>query len=262
MTLFRLALTVACLAACAGPRPSGEAKPAVPLFDGTSLSGWSIVIDGQPPDADPERIFQARDGVLHVYAENAPGTKLPFGYVVTRALFENYRLRLVYRWGEKRFAPRADAKRDSGLLYHVHGRDLVWPDSVELQIQEGDTGDTFTIDTRVSTTVAPGSVRDGEPIEATFMAAEAGGVAHTQGQDGITRITKSGTFEKEGWNQVELVVRGDRAWHFVNGHLVNQLHDLRTLDAQNQWTPLARGRIALQAEGAEIMYRDITIEAL
>ena len=66
-------------------------------------------------------------------------------------------MRLEYKWGAKRFAPRANVRRDAGILYHVIGKDGVWPRSVECQIQENDVGDIFTVYTRVTTSVDPGT---------------------------------------------------------------------------------------------------------
>ena len=73
------------------------------------------------------------------------GADAPVGYFGTVASYAHYHLRFEYKWGTKRFKPRNKTKRDSGLLYHTFGDDQVWPRSVELQIQEGDTGDIFTV---------------------------------------------------------------------------------------------------------------------
>src|SRR5205823_12491249 len=84
-----------------------------------------------------------------------------FGYLATGREYSNYHVRLRYRWGQKRFVPRAQDKRDAGLLYHFQGPDVIWPRSVESQIQEGDTGDIFLVSgTGTSTTIDP---RSGDP---------------------------------------------------------------------------------------------------
>ena len=60
-----------------------------------------------------------------------------------------------------------------------------------------------------------------------------------------------------------LVVRGDRASYYVNGHLVNEVTQLKQWnDAAKEWQPLTKGRILLQAEGAEIFYRNVTLQPL
>jgi len=49
-------------------------------------------------------------------------------------------IRLQFKWGQKRFFPRAQSPRDGGLLYCFVGPDKVWPRPVECQIMETDTG--------------------------------------------------------------------------------------------------------------------------
>src|SRR5207244_212953 len=120
-------------------------------------------------------------------------------------------IRLEYKWGNKRFPPRAEAKRDSGILYHFVGPDKVWPRSVECQIQETDTGDFWLVDgTSLTTTV--------ESKENVKYAE--GGVSHTQTNG---RIIKSIDSENQtGWNRVEVILEGDRVTHMVNGKVSNR----------------------------------------
>jgi len=53
------------------------------------------------------------------------------GGLATLKEYGDYHLELEFKWGEKRFPPRADMPRDSGLLYHgVNGynkRSGFWP---------------------------------------------------------------------------------------------------------------------------------------
>ncbi len=262
-------LLIACwsvlVGACRGPG-TAQAPAALPqskaLFDGRSLAGWRPVIEGQTPGADPQGVFQIVDGALHVYKGWSAGATAPFGYLETEAPYGDYLLRFEFRWGDKKFAPRADKQRDAGLLYHVHGDPKVWPSSVELQVQEGDVGDLFTVGTTVETTVDPNSRKPGDIAEAAFQAADDGGVPHVQGGRGITRVIKTGTFETAGWNAVELEVRGDEALHRVNGKLVLRARVLRAREPGRGYRILDRGRIALQAEGAEILYRNVIIQPL
>jgi hypothetical protein len=49
----------------------------------------------------------------------------------------------------------------------------------------------------------------------------------------------------------------------VNDHIVNEAIDIKQWDADTKsWKPLTEGRILLQAEGAEVSYRNITLTAL
>jgi len=115
------------------------------LFDGNSLAGWYTKIQNQKKNEDPAKFFQVENGVIHVYKDQTAGTAVPNGYIATDAEYGYYHLRLEYKWGDKRFKPRAAQRRDAGLLYQVVGPELVWPRSIECQIQEGDVGDCFTV---------------------------------------------------------------------------------------------------------------------
>src|SRR5207247_2917055 len=104
---------------------------------------------------DTNHLVQIHDGAIHMYTSAPDGSAQPVGYIDTDKEYSNYHLRLQYKWGEKRFAPRAKTKRDAGILYHVVGKDGVWPRSVECQIQEKDVGDLSTVNTRLNAEVDP-----------------------------------------------------------------------------------------------------------
>src|SRR3954464_8289170 len=108
------------------------------LFDGKSFGGWYAKIPNQKTGEDPEKYFQVDDGVIHVYKDQADGDAVPNGYLATDAEYANFHLRMEFKWGAKRFKPRAMGRRDAGLLYHVRRPDTLWPRCVECQIQEND----------------------------------------------------------------------------------------------------------------------------
>ena len=73
------------------------------------------------------------------------------------------------------------------------------------------------------------------------------------------RIIKNGTFEShDGWNTVDIIVRGDTATHLINGQANNRAYSLHTPGG----APRTEGKILLQAEGAEVFYRNIQIRPL
>jgi hypothetical protein len=222
-----------------------------PLFNGQDLDGWYTYLPSEGLNQDPEGVFKVTDGTLHILGVADKGHR-EFGYLATEKSYQNYHLRLEYRWGRKRFAPRANAKRDSGVIYHFDGRDKVWPRGVEYQIQEGDTGDFWLIDgTTLSTTVR--SARSDEPRY------QQGGTPYTSRQGSFVRIVKDGTHERErGWNTVDIIVRGDTATHMINGRVNNRAYSLHRPGGGS----LTSGKILLQAEGAEIFYRNILIRPL
>lgn len=237
------------------------------LFDGKTFDGWYTFLQMHKKNEDPTKVFKAHDGMIHVYRDHSENDDVAFGYLATDLEYENFHLRLEYKWGDKKFRPRAEQRRDAGLLYHLVDPDMVWPRCIECQIQENDTGDCFTVrGTQVEASVEIVNIETpGGPKDLPRYKPEAdGGVRQTIGQGTIARIVKSGTHERDGWNRVEVIVRGsEKAIHIINGHTVFEATNLRQLSADNKtWEPLRKGRIALQAEFAEVFYRNIEIRPI
>ncbi len=247
----RLAAAVLMLSLLPPPPAAARAEDAdfTPLVLGETLYSY---LPSSGRDDDPQRVFKLEDGVLHVLDLPESDQPRDFGYLTTTRDYSNYHVRLRYRWGQKRFAPRALDKRDAGLLYHVVGPDVIWPRSVECQIQEGDTGDIFLVNgTGASTTIDP---RFGEP---QYLE---GGAPYSQ-IDG--RIIKGSTVDSlTDWNTVEAIVTGTESAHIVNGVVVARVSGMSQPSADNpdQRVPLDHGRILFQAEGAEVFYDHIEIK--
>jgi hypothetical protein len=194
------------------------------LFNGKDLSGWSSFIphkDGSDPKSDPNGVFRVEDGVIHVSGEE-------FGYIVTDEEFENYHLTVEFKWGEKKYPPRENAKRDSGILMHVVGPNKVWPRSIECQIQEGDCGDFWMVD-GTKLTVRGERLTSGRAIK-----------------------TKDAEKPNGEWNTVEVICDGGKIVNKVNGEVVNEGAD----------ASVTRGKILLQSEGAEVFYRKVELTPL
>jgi hypothetical protein len=211
-----------------------------------------------------------------MYKDAPAGTAQPAGYIVTDKEFSNYHLRLEYKWGEKRFQPRMKTRRDAGIMYHVVGKDGVWPRSVECQIQENDVGDIFTVNTRLTSPVDPattnlvsivttneaGVIHTNLVVRPVFEQLQKGGIPFVQGVgDGIRRVIRNPMNEHDGWNTVEVIVHGDEAVYLVNGNLNNRASKIQE-KVNGEWVPLKRGKIALQLEFAEVYYRNVEIQEL
>lgn len=253
-TSFVLALTL-----FAGAAMAADSAGWKPIFNGKDLKGWSAHYASKTPEGAPPvaSLFKVEKGEIRFYPTQAAGSTQPPAYLITDAEFKDYVVSLEYKWGEKKFPPRADLQRDSGLLYHVYAeRADNWPRSGEAQIQEGDTGDFFGSSSQVSSFV--------DPKTGFYTLPENGGVPVTLGADGKTvRVTHSRTNEYPGWNRVDVIVRGDKATHIVNGVINNRVSDLKAWDATtNGWVKLDKGHIALQAESAEVSFRNIRVRAL
>lgn len=245
------------------------------LFNGTNLDGWYTVLRNSRSD-DPNHLVQIENGALHMYKDAPDGSPQPSGYIVTDKEYSNYHLRLEYKWGDKHFQPRLKTRRDAGIMYHVVGKDGVWPCCIECQIQENDVGDIFTVNTRLATSVDPtstnlvtllttnatGVVHTNWVVRPVFTEPGKGAVPFVQGvADGIRRVIRNPMNEHEGWNTVEVIVRGDEATYIVNGKINNRASRIQE-KVNGEWVPLTKGKIALQLEFAEVLYRNVEIKVL
>jgi hypothetical protein len=252
--------------------PTEKADAWVSLVQGDSLAGWCVLIAGQEKNVDPNHIFSVKDGVVHAFKDAPNGAKMPFGGILTEKEYSRFHLRLEFKWGVKKFAPRQNVPRDAGILFHATPPDRIWPQSVECQIQEGDVGDIYAVYSTVTTTIDPKTKGDIDPVSKlnspVFMEASEGGVPVTQTAQGspwdVGRVRRSHDWEHEGWNTVDVIADGDRAVYLVNGKINNRCTNICRPDPKNpqRTIPLTHGKILLQAEGAEVLYRNIKIRNL
>jgi hypothetical protein len=231
------------------------AKATVDLFNGRDFSGWHVIVRGKGR-VEQQDFFKVQEGAIHAYPDAKDKSEQSFAGLVTNESYGDYILSLDYKWGERKFAPRDQAVRDAGVLFHVHGPDEIWPDSIECQIQEGDTGDLWMVGAQASSTV--------QPVIQNYAPAPGGKIVTRGGRDPrFARFHRGYCWEAPGWNRVEITVRGDTAIFKVNGHVVNEALAMKQWDeATKTWIPLTRGKILLQAEGAEIFYRDVKLTRL
>lgn len=259
------------------------------LFNGRDLNGWdtwlavpnsAYSIPDYPRDTvgnytepfglnhDPLNVFNVYDmgmggsGMLNI-------TGKVWGAITTREEYGNFHLSLEYMWGEKRWAPRDSAKRDSGILYFCvgeHGAGSgAWMRSQECQVQEGDTGDYWSV---------AGAIADIPANEVPFEGGEVmkynpGSTIKTIGKtfDGVhwnqLRCLKSETNEKPHgqWNHVEIYAFEGRSVHIVNGKKVMEIRNSRQIVGDTE-VPLKKGKIQLQSEGAEIFFRNVKIRPI
>ncbi|WP_020530111.1 3-keto-disaccharide hydrolase [Flexithrix dorotheae] len=223
------------------------------LFNGKNLDGW-LMTTRDDFNGKPEDIFSIENGEIHVFANQENGSRQTFAGLTTKESFSHYNLTLEYKWGEKKFRPRHNFVRDAGIIIHTINPETIWPNGVECQIQEGDTGDLWAIGTKVTSKVSR-VIRNFDPH----------GDSLTLGnrEQRFHRFHRGYCWEKPGWNLIELQVRGDYAKFIINGNLVNEaIHMKYWSDETNDWKPLTSGKIMIQAEGAELYYRNILLEKI
>lgn len=251
---------------------------ATSLFNGSDFSGWYTYQREPEPTSEVEGL-KKEDGKyiepiglnndpLNVFSvveeDGEPAIRISgevFGILVTEQEFENFHLSVEFKWGEKKYPPREDKKRDSGILYHSFGKEgavgRVWMKSVEIQVQEGDVGDLWCVGettTNVRTYIPQSGPFKYSPEE-EFLAIN---------YDGNSRFCQKSTdHEKPNgeWNRVDVYAFGRESIHVVNGQKNLHLTDIGQF-VNGEIVALTKGKIQLQSEGAEVFYRDITIKPI
>jgi hypothetical protein len=202
-------------------------------------------------------VMEDGEPVLHITGET-------YGCVFTKKDYENYHLTLKVRWGDKKWPPRLDKLKDSGLLYHSIGKCGVdywrsWMLSQEFQIMQGHMGDHWgiansAIDIRAF--LPEGTMNAVASVTQPFLPVGPG-----TGHDAL--CLRSADYESpEGeWTTLELVCFGDKSVRIVNGHVVMVLRNSRYVENGKSF-PLVKGKIQLQSEASEVYFKDIRIKHL
>jgi hypothetical protein len=196
------------------------------LFNGKDLKGWHTFLRGIGENMDPDSNFNIEDGALHVKGKN-------LGYAITDKGYSDYHFKIEFKWGEKKWPPRENAKRDGGVCYNipVNAPDSIWPSSIECQIQEGDVGDFWLLG---------------------FSTIKVGGVKTIPANHTRSLKFKDGEKPNGEWNTVEIISYHGRCIQIVNGVVVNVGEDATNKD----------GRLLMQSEYSEIYYRNVRIRQL
>jgi len=199
---------------------------AVSLFNGKNLDGWQMDVpkmDSLPNSAKP---FVVRKGMLVSLGE-------PRGHLVTEKEYSNYRLEVEYRFSGE--------PGNCGVLVHASkSRALyrMFPKSIEVQMEHGNAGDFWVIV---------------EDIEVENMEAYRGPKAKWGITEGKNRRVKRVTDDAEKplgeWNSMTIECLEDEIKVWLNGDLLNHAFN----------TTVEKGKIALQAEGAEVEFRKLVL---
>jgi Domain of Unknown Function (DUF1080) len=255
------------------------------LWNGSNLDEWTTWMRQPEPTSEVpglkrepggkylEPIGSGRDP-LNVFTvvpnvDGRPAIRISgevFGELRSKGSFKDYHLRLQFKWGEKKWAPRErpEIPRDSGLLYHVHSEPgaegRTWARSIELQIQEKDVGDLYAVGAAIAVRAKarPGTkpvLHDYDPTGEWIY--------FTQAQGFSGRCVKQPDNEKPNgeWNTVELIAFGEDAIHIVNGKVVMRLRGPMQINSDVPKS-VTSGPIILQSEGAEIFYRQIEVRPI
>ena len=238
----------------------------VHLFNGKNLDGFYTWLKGHGKNKGPDSVFTVKDGVIRVSGQT-------WGGFITEKEYENYHLIVEFKWGEKTWAPRAKATRDSGILLHCVGEDGAaggtWMESVECQMIEGGTGDFILVGGKKQPTLTveaedrPTGTGDKKSDQPYFKPGAAprhfrSGRINWFGRDPAWRDVKGfrgkGDVEKPvgQWNRLECICDGDKITILLNGTVVN-------VGTKCSHT---KGKVLFQSEGAEVFFRTIDLEPL
>lgn len=254
------------------PKPTG---PAYSLFNGRDLDDWDAWLGYKDPAltyTDPvvKPIGAAGKGTTFkvVQADGGPALFVDgatWGSLVNKKVIGDYHLSLEFKWTGKRHAPRLDQPENNGLLYHSSGPAGgvfgTWMRSVEFEIMKGSTGMVVRVGEDASAIAEAGYdptiiypkrryMLGGRPVEVKTPAWNVEAARDAEKPVGQ-------------WNRLDLYVVGDRAVHVVNGEPVMVVSKLAIVDAKTGVrTPLTKGRIQLQSEGAETLFRKIMVEPI
>ncbi|RYY33049.1 MAG: DUF1080 domain-containing protein [Sphingobacteriaceae bacterium] len=206
-------------------------------------------------EANVFTIIPGKEPVLRVSGEI-------YGCLYTKKEYENYHLKLMVKWGTKKWDPRLNEPKDSGIIYHSIGKAGVdywhaWMLGQELQIMEGGCGDYWCISS------SAGYIKTKTtPAKKDTMVYDVNGVSTFMGA-GNNFVQQSHNYEKPDgeWNTIELICFGDKSIHLVNGHVVMALSGSSYKDG-SVFKPLTKGRLQIQSEAAEFFYKNVKIKSI
>ncbi len=197
---------------------AGEPTAAVRLLTGADLSGWELITQQNSPL--PSVCELHADGVLSVVGK-------PVGYLQTKNSYENYRLRVEWRW--------TDQPGNSGVLVHIASGPIdrkTWPLSHQIQMKHARAGDVLPM---AGATFA-------EPLSTPAQAAT----------PQLNHTAPDSEKPAGQWNTCEILCLHGAIDVTVNGVLQNHI---------THCAPAA-GHIGFQLEGAPYELRNFVVEVL
>jgi hypothetical protein len=248
----------------------------ISLFNGRNLDVWDAWL-GKPHkgtkvlglDNDPKKVFSV------VSFEGRPAIRVSgeiYGALTSKEEYENYSLRLEFKWGKQKWPPRDSEYRASGLLYHCVGKhgaeQAAWMQSLECQIMENHTGDFRCVaGTMADVRAIPMYPRDPFSVLRYDPKGKSYQVPRHLEYDEIVKddplVVKAGAINEfnNEWNALEVRTLGTTSTHFVNGKSVLTVTNTRR-KGNGLEVPLKRGRVQLQSEGAEVYFRNIVLRPI
>jgi hypothetical protein len=203
----------------------------IQLFNGRDLSGWTPDVPARDTDPNAPDSFIVRNGMLVSLGR-------PRGHLLTESAYRDYRLEAEYRFPGK--------PGNCGILVHasrLRALSSMFPQSIEVQMNSGHAGDFWCIHENIE-------VPDMETRRPRKEGQQYGGREGDARR--ILNLTDNSEKPPGEWNTMVIEARGRTVKVWVNGDLVNEGFN-STAD---------RGKLAIQAEGAEVEVRRLQIGPL
>ncbi len=249
LLLLISAITIISLIGCNNKKEENRKN----LFNGKNLENWDKYVDSslsKKTGITTKDLFSVteKDGINVIHISGEVNASL-----ATKKSYENYHLRLVFKWGDE-----VHSKRNCGLLYHSFGdfgaAFKTWMSNIEFQMMHGNIGDTYLMNNTTAKIEAeknddeyyfsPGS-------DLMQFGRHASGALIRKSVDNENPVGE--------WNTLDLYCYGQTAVHVVNGKTVMVNHQTGKFDDGNI-SPLTSGKIQIQSEGAELFIKTIDMK--
>jgi hypothetical protein len=239
-------------------------RPTAPiqLFNGKNLDGLYTWLSDAKYE-DPKNVFTVSDGILHISGEG-------MGYVCTKQRYKDYHLVAEYRWGNRTWADRTKAAKDSGIILHCCDPDGSFSNAfmagIETQVIQGGVGDFIVVNGKkadgtpipVSLTAEVTKDRDGEMVwkkggERTVFDKSIRINWYGRDVDWSDTLDFRGKLDLDSpgheWTRLDVICDGGHILYSVNGKLANEGFDASP----------SSGKILFQSEYAEIDVRRLEL---
>ncbi len=242
----------------AGTLDAGQPDAGVPqwqpLFNGTDFTGWEHYLGPRNGETVPVGLNSPTQNVFSVVQVDGKSaihiTGEIWGVLATLKEYENFDLRLEFKWGAKVWPPLTAF--DSGVMIHslgphgavkAGGGSMAMPpnsgwflQSLECQVAAGDTGSFYTLG-------------DNSAEDANHQT--------------VRSISRNANFELPvgQWNTLEIHSDRGKVQHRINGQLAASYENTRS-KLNGVEAPLLRGRIQLQSESGEIYFRNVELRTI
>ena len=230
----------------------------ISLFDGKSLSGWTVKIAGHPLGDNYRNTFRVEDGVIKVSYEDYARFEQRFGHLYTNSAYSHYVLRLEYRFvGDVMADAPPWTALNSGVMIHSQSPlsmtvEQLWPVSLEGQFlavgtQAGrQTGNACTPGTHLH-------------LDGALTTAH---IVDSRGELSPKDTWVAFEIEVHGHEQVIHRVNGVEVLRYTQPVLDEKDADAKRLLASGASRRISFGHIALQAEGQPVWFRNVRLKPL